>query len=134
MLSVGGRAKLGFFDSAATLKAKRNSPTNSPDVSKPELSNRAIIVFVALQALDVVTTLVGLRTGAQEANIIVARLMHLGPMTGLLIAKLVGFLLIIPVFVGGRAHLIRLLNFWFAGIVIWNLVMIGTQHWVVLTR
>ena len=134
MLSVDREAELGIPDTAATLMAERNSHTNSPDVIKQELSSRAIIVFVSLQALDVITTLIGIRVGAQEANIVVARLMDLGPTTGLLVAKLLGFLLIIAVFVRGKVRLIRLLNLWFAGIVTWNLVMIWIQRWVVLTR
>ena len=107
---------------------------NSPDVIRPELSSRVIIIFVSLQALDVITTLIGIRVGAQETNIVVARLMDLGPTTGLLIAKLLGILIILAVFVRGKLRLIRLCNFLFAGIVTWNLVMIGIQRWVVLTR
>jgi len=134
MLSVDREVKLGISDTAATLMAERNSHSNSPDVIKQELSSRAIMVFVCLQALDVITTLIGIRIGAQEANIVVARLMDLGPTTGLLVAKLLGILMIIAVFVRGKVRLIRFLNFWFAGIVTWNLVMIWIQRWVVLTR
>ena len=107
---------------------------NSPGVSRQELSSRVIIIFVSLQALDVITTLIGIRVGAQESNIVVARLMDLGPTTGLLIAKLLGILIILAVFVRGKVRLIRLCNLWFAGIVTWNLVMIWIQRWVVLTR
>ncbi len=114
--------------------AERNSHANSPDVIRQEPSSRAIIVFVSLQALDVITTLVGIRVGAQEANIVIARLMDLGPTTGLLAAKLLGILIIFVVFVRGKVRLIRLLNFWFAGIVTWNLAMIWIQRWVVLAR
>jgi Domain of unknown function (DUF5658) len=134
MLPVDRETELGIPDTAATLMAKRNSHSNSPDVVKQELSSRTIMVFVCLQALDVITTLIGIRIGAQEANIVVARLMDLGPTTGLLVAKLLGILIIIAVFVRGKVRLIRLLNLWFAGIVTWNLVLIWIQRWVVLTR
>ena len=134
MLPVDPEARLRISDTAATLMAERNSHTDSPDLVKQALPGSTIIVFVALQALDVITTLIGIRAGAQEANITVARLMALGPTTGLLVAKLLGLLLIIAVFVRGKVRLVRLLNLWFAGIVTWNLVMIWIQRWIVLTR
>jgi hypothetical protein len=95
---------------------------------KAELTAGSIVVFLSLQALDVVTTLLGLRLGAQEANIVVSKLMHLGPTTGLLLAKFLGLLIVAAVFVRGKVRLIRLLNLWFAGIVTWNLSMILFQR------
>ena len=106
----------------------QNSVAPSPTATRPDIPARVIAVFVALQALDVITTLLGIRMGAQESNIVVARLMHLGPTAGLLAAKCLGCLLVIAVFVGGKVRLIRLLNLWFAGLVTWNLVMIWIQR------
>jgi uncharacterized membrane protein (UPF0136 family) len=102
---------------------------NSSSACKPELTTRAIVVFASLQALDVITTLLGWRLGAQEMNFVVAHFMHIGPAQGLIIAKIVGFLLVVAVFVRRKARLVRLLNIWFAGIVTWNLVMIWMQWW-----
>lgn len=93
-----------------------------------DLSGGAILVFVCLQALDVITTLLGLRLGAQEANFFISRLMDFGPATGLLLAKLAGLVIVAMVFLLRKFRLIRLLNLWFAGIVTWNLVMIWLQR------
>ncbi len=89
---------------------------------------RALVVFFALQALDIITTLLGLRAGAHEANILVAHLLHLGPMTGLLLAKSLGVVLAFAVFLRGRIRWIGIVNLWFAGVVTWNLVMLWAQH------
>jgi hypothetical protein len=86
------------------------------------------VVFVALQVLDVITTMLGLRVGAHEGNFLVAQFMHWGPALGLLIAKFLGFLLLLVAFAAGRMRLLRLLNLWFACIVTWNLAIIWIQR------
>jgi hypothetical protein len=86
------------------------------------------VVFVALQLLDVITTMLGLRVGAHEGNFLVAQFMHWGPALGLLIAKFLGFLLLLVAFAAGRMRLLRLLNLWFACIVTWNLAIIWIQR------
>ncbi len=101
----------------------------NPSSAPPELTTRAIVVFAALQALDVITTLLGWRLGAREANLVLVRFLHFGPVSGLLLAKLLGFVLIVAVFVRGKVRLVRLLNLWFAGIVTWNLVILWMQWW-----
>ena len=80
--------------------------------------------FVYLQVLDFLTTLVGLKLGLGEASPFIRQLMHFGPTAGLGASKLLalGF--------GGiciwlnKRHLIRWANFWYAGLVIWNLCLI----------
>ena len=103
-------------------------PQGSGPPPSPEISDRAIVVFVALQVLDVITTVLGLRMGAQEGNFIVARFMQAGPAYGLLIAKFFGFLMMIVVFAWGKVRLLRWLNLWFAGVVTWNLAVIWIRH------
>ena len=81
-------------------------------------------VFCYLQVLDVLTTWLGFRAGLAEASPFIQFLMHLGPMAGLLGSKLVAFAL------GGiciwrkRPNVIYLINYWYAGLVLWNLVLI----------
>jgi Domain of unknown function (DUF5658) len=106
----------------------------SARVIKPAPSTGAIIVFACLQALDVITTLLGWRAGAREANIVVVQFMHLGPITGLMFGKLLGLLLILLVILRGKLRMIRLLNLWFAGIVTWNLVIVWLQVWTTHAR
>lgn len=96
--------------------------------AKPELSNRVIVVFVALQLLDIITTLLGLRAGAHEANFTVAWFMQLGPGAGLLVAKFLGYLILVVAVATGRTRVIRKLNYLFAGIVTWNLVVLWIQR------
>ncbi len=109
-------------------------PDRAPEKRSPapalDISTRVIVVFAALQALDVLTTILGWRLGAQEANPFIARLMDVGPVPGLLLAKLLGFVLFLAVFVARRTRLARLLNLWFAGLITWNLVIIFTLGWM----
>jgi hypothetical protein len=97
------------------------------DPTERGISNRVIVVFVALQLLDVLTTILGLRVGAHEGNYLVAQFMHWGPALGLLIAKFLGFVLLLLAFAVGKLRLLRLLNLWFLCIVGWNLAIIWIQ-------
>jgi len=84
----------------------------------------SITVFVVLQTLDVLTTLIGLRVGAQEASIFVGKLMSIGPVAGLLISKILGVLLVAAALKFRRGRVIVFLNYWFAAVVSWNLFTI----------
>ena len=46
-------------------------------------------VFIYLQLLDLLTTLVGFKLGAAEASPFIRMLMHFGPATGVAVSKLV---------------------------------------------
>lgn len=86
-----------------------------------EENRLAVQVFLYLQLLDVLTTLIGMRLGASEASPFVRALMQFGPAWGVVMSKMVAILL------GGlciwlnRAHLIRWISYWYAGLVVWNL-------------
>jgi hypothetical protein len=84
----------------------------------------SLAVFVALQMLDILTTLIGLRAGAQEASVFVGRLMSAGPTAGLLISKILGVALVCTALKFRRPRVIVFLNWWFSGVVTWNLVLI----------
>jgi len=84
----------------------------------------SLVVFVALQCLDILTTLLGLELGAREASIFIGRLMHAGPVAALLIAKIFAVFLVATALRFRRPKLVVLINYWFAGIVTWNIVMI----------
>jgi hypothetical protein len=92
-----------------------------------EFSNRAFATFIALQALDVLTTLLGLRLGAGETNVYIGQLMRLGPLAGLLVSKMICVALVVTVVIFGRGRVMRLLNPWCAAIVTWNLFAIIVQ-------
>ena len=84
----------------------------------------SIGVFVALQLLDVLTTLIGLQMGAEEASGFVGRLMQIGPVAALLIAKLFAVLLVCAALKFKRPRIVVFLNYWFAAVVSWNLGVI----------
>jgi len=92
-----------------------------------EFSHRAFAIFIALQALDVLTTLIGLRLGAGESNAYVSHLMRVGPLAGLLLSKLPCMMLVTIVVACGHGRVIRLLNPWSAAVVTWNLFAIMVQ-------
>ena len=91
---------------------------------RPSLS-----IFVFLQILDILTTLIGLSLGAGEASAFVATLMHLGPIQGLLISKILAVILVLIALRRRQPRIVVLANFWFAGLVTWNLALIFTQAW-----
>jgi len=92
-----------------------------------EFSNRTFVVFLALQALDVLTTIIGLNLGAGESSAFVNRLLNYGPLTGLLLSKAVSIVLVAAVVGFGRGRLMRILNPWYALVVTWNLLVIFGQ-------
>src|ERR1043166_8953501 len=47
------------------------------------------ILLLLLQILDILSTMLGLRLGAHEANFFVARMMRLGTLPGLLLVKII---------------------------------------------
>jgi hypothetical protein len=93
-----------------------NGPTSLP--------YGVIQVFLYLQVLDLLTTLVGFKVGAAEASPFVRVLMHAGPAQGVVLSKIVGLAL------GGicvytrKYRLIRWVNYWCSALVVWNLIII----------
>ena len=78
-------------------------------------------VFIYLQVLDFLTTLVGFKLGAGEASPFIRLLMHFGPAVGLAASKFVAISLAGICVALNRHFLIRWINYWYAGLVIWNL-------------
>jgi len=81
-------------------------------------------VFIYLQLLDVLTTLVGFKLGAAEASPFIRVLMHIGPAAGVVASK------VLALVIGGiciytrKHHLIRWITYWYGGLVVWNLVVL----------
>lgn len=95
-----------------TIVRRRHFPTPS------------LTVFIALQVLDILTTLMGLQLGAKEGSMFLGRLMRVGPMAALLIAKIIAVLLVAMAMKFKRPRVVVFLNYWFAAVVSWNLVII----------
>jgi len=86
---------------------------------------KSFYICIVLQLLDFLTTLAAVALGGTEQNPLVAHIMALGSVRGLLVSKLI---VIGLAAVGARMRKekgIRWANFVFAGIVAWNLTIIG---------
>jgi hypothetical protein len=86
-------------------------------------------VFFSLQALDVLTTVIGLHMGAHEASLFVGRLLSIGPVAGLLISKCFAVILAAAALGFHRPRVVVFLNYWFVAIVAWNLFTIFSTLW-----
>jgi hypothetical protein len=84
-------------------------------------------VFLYLQLLDALTTLLGFRVGLAEASPFVRLLTELGPIPGIMADKLAAILLAGVCIWTGRPRTITWINYWFAGLVTWNLGLILTR-------
>ena len=80
-------------------------------------------IFIYLQLLDLLTTLVGFKLGAGEASPFIRMLMRFGPAAGVLASKLVAL------GIGGlcvymrKQHLLKWATYWYGGLVVWNLMI-----------
>lgn len=83
-----------------------------------------IQVFVYLQLLDLLTTLVGFRLGAIEASPFIRGLMHVGPVLGVLLSKALALGLGGYCVYAKRFGIIRLISYWYGGLVVWNLMIL----------
>lgn len=83
-----------------------------------------ISVFLYLQVLDVLSTLIGFSLGNTEASPFVRLLVRWGPVAGLALSKGIAISLAAACFAFKKTGLIRLINYWYALLVIWNLYTI----------
>lgn len=84
-----------------------------------------IQVFVYLQVLDFLTTMVGFKFGAHEASPFIAKLIHsTSPATGVAASKVVGLAVAGLCVATNRVRLLTWANYWYAALVVWNLSMI----------
>jgi len=83
-----------------------------------------IQVFFYLQALDFLTTLIGLKLGIAEASPFIRSLLHFGPGLAVAVSKIAALVLAAVCIKLNRSHLLRYVNYWFAGVVVWNLLNI----------
>ena len=89
-----------------------------------EAPTPSLFVFVALQLLDVLSTIAGIQLGAGEASVFVGHVLRYGPMEGLLVSKLMAGLLVAAAFKLRRPRLVVFMNYWFTVVVTWNLLVI----------
>jgi hypothetical protein len=83
-----------------------------------------IQLFLFLQVLDLLTTLVGFKVGAIEVSPFIRTMMHLGPAIGVVLSKAIACVLAGVCIWLGRQRLIRWANYWYGALVVWNLCVI----------
>jgi hypothetical protein len=83
-----------------------------------------IQVFIYLQLLDALTTLVGLKMGVAEASPFIRVLMHFGPAAGVLASKVLALGIGAICLYTRKHHLIRWITYWYGGLVVWNLMVL----------
>lgn len=81
-------------------------------------------VFLYLQVLDFMTTLLGFRLGASEASPFIRTLIHMGPAIGIALSKVVAVGLGALCIWRKKAYVIGWINYWYAALVVWNLCVI----------
>src|SRR5215467_6469478 len=81
-------------------------------------------LFIYLQLLDLLTTLVGFRLGAAEASPFIRLLMQLGPAVGVAMSKVVALALGGVCIYFKKDYLIRWISYWYGGLIVWNLMML----------
>ena len=80
-------------------------------------------IFIYLQLLDILTTLVGFKLGASEASPFIRLLMHAGPVAGVAASKVLALGLGALCVYTKRQHLVRWATYWYAALVVWNLIV-----------
>jgi Domain of unknown function (DUF5658) len=96
-----------------------------PFLPRKEFPAPSLTLFVVLQTLDILTTLLGLRLGATEGSYFIGRLMRSDPMAALLIAKIMAVALVSVALKFKRPRLVTFLNYWVAAVVTWNCALIA---------
>ncbi len=83
-----------------------------------------VAIFIYLQLLDLLTTLLGFRLGAAEASPFVRMLMHAGPAVGVVLSKVLALGLGAACIHWKRLHVIRWASYWYGALIVWNLVVV----------
>jgi hypothetical protein len=93
----------------------------------------AIQIFIYLQLLDFLTTAAGFKEGAYEVSPFIVKLIHTSsPLLGLAASKGIGLIIGGLCIAMNRVRLIGWINYWYAGLVVWNLcVILVAQHHVI---
>jgi hypothetical protein len=80
-------------------------------------------IFIYLQLLDLLTTLVGFKVGVGEASPFIRMMMHAGPTAGVVISKVLALGLGAFCVWANKAHVVRWISYWYSGLIVWNLTV-----------
>jgi hypothetical protein len=81
-------------------------------------------IFIYLQLLDFITTILGMRLGASEASPFIRLLFHFGSPLGVALSKLIALALGAVCVWLKKDHILNWINYWYAALVVWNLCVI----------
>jgi hypothetical protein len=111
------------------VKSSIQSPTITSSIQGLLPMQAPFVDFIYLQILDVLTTMAFLWQGVEEGNPVVKAAMSVtsDPLSGLLLVKTVAIGLALSCWRSGRTGLLSKANFFFCGIVVWNLVAMLVQ-------
>jgi hypothetical protein len=84
-------------------------------------------IFLYLQVLDFLTTLVGFKLGATEMSPFVRYLVYFGPAAGVAASKVVAVVIFGVCIWLDKPNLLRWVTYWYAGLVVWNICVILRQ-------
>ena len=85
---------------------------------------KAFLLFLLLQVADLVTTVAAIALGGSERSPLVQQLMSVGPVAGLLLAKLFAVAIGVVCLIGSKPRALRLANAFFVCVVVWNLSIV----------
>ena len=85
---------------------------------------KILYLFIVLQLADLLTTVVALKLGGVEKNVVVRVFMSGGPYAGLILSKFVVLSLALGFALWRKQATLRYANVVFAAIVAWNLTVI----------
>jgi hypothetical protein len=80
-------------------------------------------VFIYLQLLDLLTTLVGFRAGAAEASPFIRMLMHAGPVAGVVASKVLALGIGALCVATKEVHVVRRISYWYGALIVWNVMV-----------
>jgi len=91
------------------------------------LRNRPITtyIFLLLQCADFVTTVLAIRMGGAERNMLVAGFMTAHPVNGLIMAKIIVLLLALVVLATRKRRAFIWANVFYSAVVLWNLTVLA---------
>lgn len=88
------------------------------------ISRGCIEVFLYLQLLDFLTTVLGFRFGAEEISPFIRQLMRMGPVVGVAMSKVVAVAIAGVCMWTRRGRVIGWINYFYAALVVWNVSML----------
>jgi len=115
----------GLLSTYASRPCARRPVGHNKDVNPTAptvLPGRQLIeVFLYLQVLDILTTLIGFSLGNSEASPFIRLMINWGPVAGLAAAKILAVGLAALCLALKRRKLVLWINYWYAALIVWNL-------------